>query len=145
MISTRSSWILVVLLMACCPAVVAAASDPEEPEPAPAAAQSDGANANAEVTSVLVFGPGGANSDGVVASGYVRERLPAKQRPQERISVTGIPFPTDRELWMTGAGKVAWCPAGSPPPRQPRRVAGPRAGGHGTGGVQHDLWPGRRL
>ena len=102
--------------MACCPAVVAAASDPEEPEPAPAAAQSDGANANAEVTSVLVFGPGGANSDGVVASGYVRERLPAKQRPQERISVTGIPFPTDRELWMTGAGKVAWCPAGSPPP-----------------------------
>jgi len=115
--SIHTYWILQALLLVCCPALNAVADEPAEPAPAPAAGESSGPDAaEAEVTSVLVFGPGGSNTDGVVASGYVRERLPAKERPKERVSVTGIPFPTDRELWMTGAGKVAWCPAGMQAP-----------------------------
>ncbi|MDP7115357.1 MAG: hypothetical protein QGH45_25495, partial [Myxococcota bacterium] len=63
---------------------------------------------------MLVFGPGSTNADGVVAAGYVRERLPSRERPDERVGVTGIPFPADRAYWMTGTGRVSWC-AGSPP------------------------------
>jgi len=75
--------------------------------PALAARADDGA-----VHSLLLFGPGSKNADGVEAAGYARERLPKKERPQERVAVTGIPFPTDRPYWLTGGGRGAWCEAG---------------------------------
>jgi len=74
------------------------------------------AAAGEDERSVLVFGPGSTNADGVVAAGYVRERLPIRERPDERVGVTGIPFPADRAYWLTGNGKVSWC-AGAPPAR----------------------------
>ena len=61
---------------------------------------------------LLLFGPGSANADGTVAYGYVRERLPARERPDERVGVTGIPFPTDETYGMTGTGRVRWCSGG---------------------------------
>jgi len=72
------------------------------------------ARAGGEGRAVLLFGPGASNADGIVAAGYARERLPARERPDERVGVTGIPFPADRDYWMTGDGRVAWC-AGTAP------------------------------
>lgn len=72
------------------------------------------ARGEGEARSVLLFGPGSANANGVVAAGYARERLPPKERPDERVGVTGIPFPADRDYWMTGNARVSWC-AGSEP------------------------------
>jgi hypothetical protein len=62
--------------------------------------------------SLLLFGPGSSNADGVIAGGYARERLPPKQRPDERVGVTGIPYPADHPFWLTGDGSAAWCPEG---------------------------------
>ena len=64
------------------------------------------------VRSLLLFGPGTKNADGIEAAGYARERLHKKERPQERVAVTGIPFPTDQPYWVTGGGRASWCPSG---------------------------------
>ena len=76
------------------------------PAVSPAAAEQE------SVRSLLLFGPGAKNADGIEAAGYARERLHKKERPQERVAVTGIPFPTDQPYWVTGEGRASWCPAG---------------------------------
>jgi len=73
--------------------------------------------ATAPERSLLVFGPGAGNADGVIAAGYARERIRGKERPKERVGVTGIPYPTDQPYWLTGDGAASWCPAaGTAPP-----------------------------
>ena len=74
--------------------------------------------------SVLLFGPGGSNADGMMANGYVRERLPMSERPKQRVSVTGLPFPTERPIWMTGTADTSWCQAGTTPPGSRETVLG---------------------
>ena len=65
-----------------------------------------------DVRSLLLFGPGSGNGDGAIAAGYARERIHRKQRPDERVGVSGIPFPTDAPYWLTGDGVAASCPEG---------------------------------
>jgi len=71
------------------------------------------AAAEGDIRSVLIFGPGGRNTDGRIAAGYVQERLPPKDRPDERIGTTGLPFAAD-EYRLTGAGQAQWCVPGAP-------------------------------
>ena len=59
--------------------------------------------------SLLLFGPGSSNADGVIAGGYARERIPIKERPDERVGVSGIPFPAENPFWLTGDGSATWC------------------------------------
>ncbi len=72
-----------------------------------------GAAAGEGERSLLLFGPGSSNADGVIAGGYARERIPIKERPDERVGVTGIPFPADQPFWLTGDGSASWCADGA--------------------------------
>lgn len=66
-----------------------------------------------EPRALLVFGPGGRAGDGRIAASYVQERLSPKERPDERVSTTGLPIAAD-EYHLAGAGKAQWCVSGAP-------------------------------